>query len=185
MCAIFVTTGRSVSLADAEAPLGHGNGFVIPYSEGQFVGYRYYDTFRKDVLFPFGFGLSYAKFEYSDLDVVKRGETGYEVSYTIENTSDLDAKEISQVYIRDVFAMVERPEQELKAFSKDFVKAHEKKRVRILLSADAFAYYSIPLKKWYIENGDFEIRIGASSRDIRLKQSIRIELPNETQVSQS
>ena len=173
------------SLADAEAPLGHGNGFVIPYREGQFVGYRYYDTFRKDVLFPFGFGLSYAKFEYSDLAVVKRGETEYEISYTIENTSDLDAKEISQVYVRDVFAMVERPEQELKAFSKDFIRAHEKKRVRILLSADAFAYYSIPLKKWYIENGDFEIRVGASSRDIRLNQSIRVELPKETQVSQS
>ena len=72
-----------------------------------------------------------------------------------------------------------------KAFSKDFVKAHEKKRVRILLAADAFAYYSIPLKKWYIENGDFEIRVGASSRDIRLNQSIRVELPKETQVSQS
>ena len=160
-----------------------GNGFVDKYDEGIFVGYRWYDAKKKEVLFPFGHGLSYAQFEYSDLKIKKLSETDYEVSYQIKNVSSVDAKEISQVYVSDVFSMVSRPVKELKGFEKTFLKAGESKRVTIKLDARSFAYYSIPLKKWYVENGEFEILVGASSKDIRLKTSIEICLPDEEQVS--
>jgi len=157
---------------------------VTNYREGVLVGYRYYDTLDMDVLFPFGHGLSYAKFEYSDLKLEKLGETDYEVSYTVTNVSTVDGKEVSQVYVRDVIAMVERPEKELKAFAKTFLKAGESKRVSHKLNARSFAYYSIPLKRWYVENGTFEILVGASSRDIRLSETLEINLPEEEQTSQ-
>lgn len=161
----------------------HGNGFEERYTDGVFVGYRYYDSEKKDVLFPFGHGLSYAKFTYSDLKIEKKGETDYVVSYVIKNESDVDAKEISQVYVKDVFAAVSRPEKELKGFSKDLIKAGESKRVSVELNYRSFAYYSVPLEKWHVENGAFEILVGASSRDIRLSGKINVNLPEETQVT--
>ena len=170
-------------LADTPTGEERGDGFVDLYKEGVFVGYRWYDAMKKDVAFPFGHGLSYAQFEYSDLEILKKSETDYEIAYTVTNTSNVDGKEISQVYVRDVFAMVSRPNKELKGFEKTLIKAGESKRVRIPLDYRSFAYYSIPLKKWYVENGDFEILVGASSRDIRLKGTIHVSLPNETQAT--
>lgn len=169
----------------ADTPTGdtRGDGFVDLYTEGIFVGYRWYDRYEKAVAFPFGHGLSYASFEYSDLEICKKSETDYEVSYTVTNTSRVDGKEVSQVYVRDVFAMVTRPNKELKGFEKTFLKAGESKRVTITLNARSFAYYSIPLKKWYVENGDFEILVGASARDIRLTGKIKIQLPENEQVT--
>ena len=169
----------------ADTPTGdtRGDGFVDCYQEGIFVGYRWYDKYEKAVAFPFGHGLSYASFKYSDLEICKKSETDYEVSYTVTNTSRVDGKEVSQVYVRDVFAMVTRPNKELKGFEKTFIKAGESKRVTITLNARSFAYYSIPLKKWYVENGDFEILVGASARDIRLTGKIKIELPENEQVT--
>jgi len=160
-----------------------GNGFTDWYKEGIFVGYRYYDTFEKEVRFPFGFGLSYANFEYSDLKIEKKGETDYDVVFTVKNTSNIDAKEISQVYVRDVFARVIRPLKELKGFAKTALKAGESKQVRISLNERSFAYYSMPLKKWHVENGEFEILVGSSSKDIRLKESVEISLPFNTQAT--
>lgn len=160
-----------------------GNGCVEQYPDGIFVGYRYYDAMQADVLFPFGHGISYANFTYSDLTVNKINETEYEVSYNITNNSDIDAQEVSQLYVKDVFCMVSRPPKELKGFSKDLIKAHSTKRVTLKLDARSFAYYSTNLKKWYVENGDFEILVGASSRDIRLKAKIQINLPEEEQFS--
>ncbi len=170
-------------LEDTPTGANCGDGFVERYEEGVFVGYRWYDKKGKDVLFPFGHGLSYAQFEYSDLSVEKKGDTDYVVSYTVTNTSKVAAKEVSQVYVRDVFAMVSRPEKELKGFAKTELKAGESKRVSIPLNMRSFAYYSVPMKKWYVENGDFEILVGASSRDMRLKEKIKIELPDNNQVS--
>lgn len=95
-----------------------------------------------------------------------------------------DGAEVSQVYVRDPFASVERPEKELKGFAKTALKAEESKRVSITLNARSFAYYSIARKGWYVENGDFEILIGASSRDIRLSDTVKIQLPPNTQNSQ-
>ena len=170
-----------VCLEDTPTGAAHGNGFYERYEEGVFVGYRYYDSKQKQVQFPFGHGLSYTKFEYSDMQIEKRGETDYEVSFTVTNTGDCDGKEISQLYIRDVCAMVSRPDKELKGFVKTALKAGESKRVSMKLNYRSFAFYSVPLKKWHIENGDFDILIGASSRDIRLQQRIAIELPEPEQ----
>ncbi|MBQ8684954.1 MAG: glycoside hydrolase family 3 C-terminal domain-containing protein [Clostridia bacterium] len=169
----------------ADTPTGEacGDGFTERYREGVFVGYRWYDKTEKEVLFPFGHGLSYADFEYSDLTVDKKSETDYEVSFTVKNISNVDGKEISQVYVRDVFAMVARPVKELKGFAKTALKAGESKRVSVTLNARSFAYYSVSLKKWYVENGDFEILVGASSRDIRLTGKIQISLPENEQCS--
>ncbi len=171
------------SLEDTFVDTTHGNGGVEWYNDGVLVGYRYYDTANIDVLFPFGHGLSYAEFRYSNLQVKKLGETEYELSYDITNESEYDAKEISQVYIKHVFPMVIRPEKELKGFSKDLIKAGETKTVRIKLDKSAFAYYSIPLKDWYVENGSYEILVGASSRDIRLTQKLYIDQPDEEQLT--
>ena len=136
------------------------------------------------MLFPFGYGLSYAQFAYSDLQVEKKGEVEYEVSYNITNTSNYDAKEVSQVYVKDVFCMLSRPEKELKAFAKTKIAAGETKRISHTLDMRAFAYYNTALKKWYVENGAFEILVGSSSRDIHLKAKLQITLADETQMSQ-
>ena len=150
------------------------NGLVDRYTEGVFVGYRHYDE-GKEVLFPFGHGLSYSQFVYSNLTVKKIAPLSYEVSYTVTNTSDFDGKEISQVYVRDVIASVSRPQKELKGYSKDFIKAGESKTITLQLGERAFAYYSVVLKKWTVENGDFEILVGASSRNLPLKAKILID----------
>jgi beta-glucosidase len=160
-----------------------GNVFCERYTDGVFVGYRWYDTFKKDVLFPFGFGLSYAKFEYSNLTVKKLDESSFEVSYDVTNVSDVDGKEISQVYVKDVYAMVSRPEKELADFHKTKIKAGETKRVSCVLNKDAFSYYCVNRETFVIENGEFDIMVGASSRDIRLQERVSIYLPDETQPS--
>ena len=119
--------------------------------------------------------MSYANFEYSNIKVVKNGKYNYTLSFDITNLSNIDAKEISQVYVKEVFPVVIRPEKELKAFSKDLIKAGETKRVSIELDKRAFAYYSVVYDDWTVENGEFEIEVGASSRDIRLKTKIMVD----------
>ncbi len=166
---------------DTPCGLTRGNNFVEWYQEGIFVGYRHYDEYDISVLYPFGHGLSYANFEYSNLQIKKVGDTDFEISYDIFNNSEYDAKEVSQVYVRDVFSMVVRPKKELKGFSKDFIKAGEKKTVTVNLDYSSFAYYSVEYDRWHVENGTFEIMVGASSRDIRLIGKIDIKLPDETQ----
>lgn len=173
----------ALSLEDTPTGIPTQNCMVDRYKEGIFVGYRWYDTMEKEVAFAFGHGLSYAKFNYSNLEIEKRGETEYEVCFDITNDSDVDAKEIVQLYVRDVFAMVERPLKELKGFEKIFLKAGESKRVRLPLNFRSFAYYNLAMKKWHVEDGDFEILVGSSSRDIRLKATLQIQMPFETQNS--
>lgn len=151
-----------------------GNDFVNVYKEGIFVGYRYFDTFKKEVQYPFGYGLSYAQFEYSDLTVEQVGDFTVNVSYTVKNLSSVDAKEISQVYVKDVFSYVIRPEKELKGFSKDFIKAGESKRVTMTLDKSAFSFYSVAKDCWTAEKGDFVIYVGASCQDIKLSQKIKL-----------
>lgn len=170
-----------ICLEDTPCGAYRGDGFVDSYQEGLFIGYRWYDKKQKEVLFPFGHGLSYANFDYSDLAIDKLGETDYEISYTITNTSSVPAKEISQVYVKDVFAMVVRPEKELKGYAKDLILPGESKRMKVRLNKRSFAYYSVPRKDWLVENGDFEILVGASSKDIRLKGCIHICLPDNEQ----
>ncbi|MBR1968199.1 MAG: fibronectin type III-like domain-contianing protein, partial [Clostridia bacterium] len=101
-------------------------------------------------------------------------ETDYTVSYDIKNLSNFDAKEVSQVYVKDVFSSVLRPVRELKGFSKDVIKAGQIKHVSVNLDFRSFAYYSTALDKWTIEKGVFIIEVGSSSRDIRLSAEIKI-----------
>lgn len=160
-----------------------GNGFVEKYNDGVLVGYKYYEHYKIPVQFPFGFGLSYAKFEYFDLSVRKLSETEYLVEYSIKNVSSVPGKEISQVYVKDVFSMVEQPPKALKAFEKTALAPGESKRVRHVLNERAFSYYSVVQKKWYVENGWFEIMVGASCEDIRLKEKIYIQTDEDGQNS--
>lgn len=162
-----------------------GDGLTVSYSEGVFVGYRYYDKHNLPVKYPFGFGLSYAKFEYSDLIVEKTGDTDFIVSYKVKNTSKIGGSEISQVYIREVVPLVARPIRELKGFSKDYLAAGEEKTVKIKLDYSSFAFFSTAYDKWFVENGLFEISVGASSRDIRLNATVSVELPEEHQPSRN
>lgn len=169
------------SLEDTYTGEETGDGFAERYTDGVFVGYRYYEKVGIPVMFPFGHGLSYADFTYGNLKIKKNGETDYEVSYDITNNSDYAAKEVSQLYVKDVFSMVSRPEKELKGFSKDEIGAHETKTITLKLDFRSFAFFNTSLRRWHVENGAFEISVGASSRDIRLCGRIDIDLPEETQ----
>lgn len=159
------------------------NSFTVKYTEGIFVGYRYYDTAKKAVRFPFGHGLSYADFEYSNIKVEKKegGVCDLTVSFYIENISDMPAMETAQLYVSDIISTVERPDKELKGFKKIHLLPHEKKRVTIDLSFESFAFYNVSLRAWHVENGLFDILIGSSSRDIRLSERISISLPKNNQ----
>ncbi len=155
-----------------------GTPVSVEYREGVYVGYKYYDTAKKDVAFPFGFGLSYTTFEYSDIklsaDSIKDTDT-VTVSFRIKNTGAVDGAEIAQVYVNDVESTIYRPVKELRGFKKVFLKAGEEKEVSITLDKRAFAYYNVNIGDWHVESGEFRILVGASSRDIRLEASVNVE----------
>ncbi|MBW3095483.1 glycoside hydrolase family 3 C-terminal domain-containing protein [Bifidobacterium sp. 64T4] len=144
-------------------PGGEGN---VDYGEGVFVGYRYYDTYGKQVDYPFGYGLSYATFEIGGIKAEKTGATTARVTATVTNTSDVDAAETVQVYVAPGKSAVARPKHELKAFRKVFLKAHESAEVSFDLDARAFAYWSERFSDWHVEAGEYGIEVGSSSRDI-------------------
>jgi beta-glucosidase len=147
------------------------------YNEGIFVGYRYYDMKGIKPLFPFGYGLSYTKFEYSDLEIDKSDitDTDYlSVSCKIKNTGKYDGKEIVQLYIHDIQSDVIRPLKELKGFDKIALKQGEEKVVRFNLSPRDFQYYSTKYKTWKSDSGEYEILIGSSSRDIILSKKVNL-----------
>jgi len=147
----------------------------VEYREGLYVGYRYYDTKKMDVLFPFGHGLSYTQFAYSAirLDKEKMKDTDtLKVTVNVKNTGDVAAKEVVQLYVRPLDNKVPRPVHELRGFEKVFLQPGEAKEVTICLGKRAFAYYNESLHDWHVESGEYEIEIGASSRDIRLKGTI-------------
>ena len=145
-------------------------GSSIYYRDSIFVGYRYYNKVNKDVLFPFGFGLSYSKFEYSDLKVDEKG-----VSFTITNSSDVDGKEIAQLYVSKVDSKIYRSAPELKGFVKVSLKAHESKNVRIDFDEYTYRFFDVKKNAWNKEAGEYQLLVGASSRDIRLEDKINIE----------
>lgn len=154
-----------------------GNGRKSIYAEGIFVGYRWYDARKMPVLFPFGYGLSYTSFEYSDLRVSSKAfkdTDGVEVSLTVKNTGSMDGKEIVQLYVSDKTGVEVRPEKELKGFEKVFLKAGESKKVTFKLDKRSFAFWNTDIKEWYAPSGTYEIKIGASSRDIRLTTEVDV-----------
>ncbi|MGC9063654.1 MAG: beta-glucosidase [bacterium] len=149
----------------------------VEYREGIFVGYRYYDKKGIEVLFPFGYGLSYSTFEYTEISVDKKEINDNEtvtVTVKIKNTGNIPGKEIVQLYIRDVESSIIRPEKELKGFEKIELQPQEEKSVTFTLDKRAFAYYNVDIKDWYVETGEFEILIGSSSKDIYLKEIIKV-----------
>lgn len=141
--------------------------YNIDYQEGVFVGYRWYDEKKLPVRFPFGFGLSYTTFDYSDFKLVKGVENSVSVQFKLTNTGDRDGAETAQVYVGDVQSSVPRPEKELKGFSKVFLKKGESKTVVIELSKKDFEFWSPEEKGWVFEPGEFDIMVGSSSRDIK------------------
>lgn len=155
-----------------------GEGDKVEYKEGVFVGYRYYDTKEVEPLFPFGYGLSYTSFAYSNLFVDKTEFSDQEtvtVTVDVTNTGTVAGKEIVQLYVRDSVSTVIRPTKELKGFSKIELQPGEKKTVSFQLSKRAFAYYHVGLQDWHVETGEFEILVGASSRDIACIQTVQVQ----------
>ncbi|MGN0468034.1 MAG: glycoside hydrolase family 3 C-terminal domain-containing protein [Acutalibacteraceae bacterium] len=159
-----------------------GNMKTVEYRESVYIGYRYYDTAMKDVLFPFGFGLSYTTFEYSALKLSKKKIKDTDtltVSYKVKNTGSVAGSEISQVYVSDVESTIYRPVKELKGFAKTHLEPGEEKTVEIMLDKRAFAYYNVKIGDWHVESGEFDILVGASSRDIRLEGKVTVTSTQE------
>jgi len=155
-----------------------GEGDMVEYREGIFVGYRYYDKKKMDVLFPFGFGLSYTTFEYSNLTVDKESMKDTDtmtVTADITNTGRMAGKEVVQLYVADKESTVIRPVKELRDFVKVELAPGETKTVSFTLDKRAFAYYSVRIHDWYVETGEFDILIGRSSRDIVLSKTVTVE----------
>lgn len=147
----------------------------VDYGEGVFVGYRYYDTFRKQVTYPFGYGLSYATFDVHDATVAKTGPRTAEVTVTVTNTSDVAGAETVQVYVAPPKAKVARPVHELKGFAKVALEPGESKNVAIALDDRAFAYWSERFDDWHVEGGTYTVEVGVSSRDIISRFGVEID----------
>jgi beta-glucosidase len=154
-----------------------GGPATVEYRESIYVGYRYYDTVNQEVRFPFGHGLSYTTFEYSDLNLSQSQITYSDmltVTLKVKNTGSVTGKEIVQLYVKDVESTVFRPEKELKGFAKVELAPGEETRVTIELNWRAFAYYNTDLNDWHVETGIFQILAGASSGDIRLDKTVEV-----------
>lgn len=165
-------------LSDNPSYLFFGDGDKVEYREGIYVGYRYYDTKEMPVAYPFGYGLSYTTFAYSNLRLDKETMTDSDtlhVSFDITNTGSTAGKEIVQLYIRDLTGSTNRPLKELKGFEKVSLEPGETKTVTIELDYRSFAWYSTNLGDWYAAGGSYEILIGASSRDIRLLSKVTLK----------
>ncbi len=156
-------------------PYYPGENDKVVYGEGIFVGYRHYDAKNVEPLFPFGHGLSYTTFEYSNLKISPpKTKDKIKVSIEVKNTGKAAGKEVVQVYVSDISSSVPRPPKELKAFSKVALKPGEKKKVEFTLTKDALSFYDVKTKNWVAEPGDFEILVGSSSRDIRVRRKVTL-----------
>ena len=139
------------------------------YREGLYVGYRYYETANKAVRYPFGYGLSYTTFAYSDLKV-----NAEKVTFTLTNTGSVAGAEIAQLYVAKPDATVFRPAKELKGFAKVFLKAGESKTVTIPLDDKTFRYWNVTTDRWEVEGGSYQLLVGANVQDIRLTAEITL-----------
>ena len=153
------------------------NGQVV-YGEGIFVGYRYYDKKQIEPLFPFGYGLSYTTFDYGNMKINSaQSSTGalFEVSAEIRNTGKRPGKEIAQLYICDPISSLVRPVKELKGFQKVDLNAGQTKNIRFTLKPRDFAFFDPRRNAWIVEAGNYEIFLASSSRDIRLRGTLKVE----------
>ena len=171
-----------------------GAPLTTEYRESIYVGYRYYDKVKKPVRFPFGHGLSYTEFEYSDLKLSRKSMKDTDtltVTFKVKNVGEMAGSEIAELYIKDNESTIFRPEKELKGFKKVYLEPNEEKKITIKLSKRAFAYYNVNLGDWHVETGDFTVLVGASSRDIRLegtvkvKSTVKAEIPNYKNIAPS
>ena len=156
-------------------PAEHGE---VIYGERIFVGYRYYDTRKIEPLFPFGHGLSYTRFSYSDLEVSAdtfSDQDSLRVSVTVTNSGEIAGKEVVQLYVRDESASVVRPVKELRGFDKLALQPGESRKVTFTLSERDFAFYSQRYRRWLAESGNFELLVGSSSRDIRERRRVSLQ----------
>jgi len=163
---------------------GHypGENLRVDYAEGIYVGYRYFDTKHVEPAYPFGFGLSYTSFAYSDLLIVHaktfEGTAHWErdlVSLNVKNTGTRDGAEVVQLYVHDGHSKIDRPVHELKGFQRIDLKAGETRKVQFTVDRAALSYWSPEKKAWVADPGKFEIEVGASSRDIRLRAALDLK----------
>ena len=153
----------------------------VEYRESVYVGYRYFDSAKKEVKYPFGYGLSYTEFEYSPVTLssekIVEGEP-LTASVTVKNIGDVAGEEIVQLYVKDIESTIFRPEKELKGFEKVYLEPGEEKNVNFELNARSFAYYNTNINDWHVESGEFEILVGASSRDIKASGKVYVKSLN-------
>jgi beta-glucosidase len=154
-----------------------GENLKVDYAEGIYVGYRYFDTKNVEPLFPFGFGLSYTTFDYSDLKVMADRVAGKEPTVTlkVKNTGTRAGGEVVQLYVHDGHSKIDRPIRELKRFQRIELQPGQTKIVNFLLDRAAFSYWSPEKKDWVTDPGTFEVQVGASSRDIRLHAPLELK----------
>ena len=143
-----------------------GAEYKVNYAEGIFVGYRYYDTRKMEVLFPFGHGLSYTEFKYDNLRIEKVDDFDYTVCVDVTNVGKVAGKEIVQLYVADLTGAVVRPAHELKGFDKKEIKPGETVTYVFTLGKDAFSYYDVDMHEWVAPKGTYRIEIAKSSKDI-------------------
>jgi beta-glucosidase len=159
---------------------GHypGENLQVDYAEGIYVGYRYFDKQKIEPVFPFGYGLSYTKFDYSDLKVSpKEASSGEQikVSVKVHNSGSRTGAEVVELYIHDGHSSVDRPLQELKGFQRVDLEPGQSKDVHFALDRTSIAFYSTTKKNWVTEPGRFDVLVGSSSRDIRVKGSFIVK----------
>jgi beta-glucosidase len=168
-----------LELRDTPAYLNFpGENHAVRYGEGLFIGYRYYDAKEMEVLFPFGYGLSYTTFAYENLEISAQSfkdVDGLSVSVDVTNSGDVAGKEIVQLYVHDAESRLVRPYKELKGFAKVQLEPGETKTVTLSLDKRAFAYYDPAYQQWITESGEFDILVGRSAADICLKATVRME----------
>ena len=171
----FTPSGKlaqSWPLTGGDAPCARyfpGKERTAEYREGLFVGYRYYETAQVPVRFPFGFGLSYTSFSYSDITATDRS-----VSFTLSNTGPVAGTEVAQLYVGREDSVVFRSVRELKGFAKVHLEPGESRRVTIPLDDKAFRYFNVKTHRWEVEGGNYQLFVGASCRDIRLTAQIEV-----------
>jgi beta-glucosidase len=173
------TMPKSINDSPAHATNSFPGNQSVSYDEGLLVGYRWFDTKNIEPLYPFGYGLSYTTFEIKNVHADKKeGYFENEIIYLsvdIENTGNIDGKEVVQVYMSKKESKVERAVQELEAFEKVIIKKGETVTIKIAIPVKELAYYNVELKKWVVESGTYNFRIGNSSRDIKEEISIRVK----------
>ena len=155
-----------------------GEGDTAEYREGIFVGYRYYDRKETELLFPFGHGLSYTSFDFSDLRLSRKRITDQEsltATVRVTNTGKRAGKTVVQLYVGDCESSVFRPVRELKGFEKIFLEPGESKDVSFTLDKRSFAYWNTTIHDWHVESGEFRIEIGHSSRDIACCAAVQVD----------